>query len=76
MRNLTAAQRYWQAVRKARIQNRRNVYAMLEGRAMTSGPPGTDLERDAIIAEIDRLIRAKCAAESRAAIIPAETDGA
>ncbi len=53
---LTAEQRYWQAVKKARIISRRNVLAMMRGERPDSGECTMDLERKFIIAEIERAL--------------------
>jgi hypothetical protein len=53
---MTAEQRYRQAMQKAAIVSKRNVAAWMRGERGDSGPPRMDLERQFIIAEIDRLL--------------------
>jgi hypothetical protein len=52
---LTGKQRYWQAVRKARIEAARDMRKFLAGKVTSTGRPTMDRERDYIIAEIERL---------------------
>jgi hypothetical protein len=55
LRSLTASERYWQAIRKARLRGERNLRRWIAGEIPYL--PQVD-ERGAIIAEIDRLIQA------------------
>jgi hypothetical protein len=52
-RTLTGKQRYWQAVRKARLQTAREIRLLGFNTQATM-----DRERDNIIAELERLQRA------------------
>lgn len=55
--SLTARQRYWQAVKKARLKGARSLRQFLEGRECFA-ECFCDLERDALIAEIERAYQA------------------
>lgn len=52
---ISAEQRYRNAVTKARRIARRNLGDFLAGKRQDSGTPGLELERQAIVAEIQRL---------------------
>ncbi len=54
---MTAEQRYWQAIKKARIQNKRNMRRWLEGKDDMVEYVG-ELERSALIKELARAYEA------------------
>lgn len=56
MNRLTAKQRYRQALAKAKITARRSLQAFIDGREPFA-KCGLDLERDCLIAEIERAYR-------------------
>lgn len=58
LRPLTGRQRYWQAIRKARIAAARDWREFDAGRREDHGGATMDRERNALIAEFDRLQRA------------------
>jgi hypothetical protein len=55
---LTPEQRYQQAIRKARIQAARELRDLLAGKISCTTASGQEIERAALIAEIDRAYRA------------------
>lgn len=58
LRRLTGKQRYWQIVKKARIAAARDWRDFMAGKRDDHGGAGIDRERNALIAEFDRLQRA------------------
>lgn len=58
LRHLTGKQRYWQVVRRARMAAARDWRAFVAGQRPDHGLPGMARERDALIAEFDRMQRA------------------